>query len=170
MAGNAVAGALSDRFGRRRVLLGTALLFVVSPLLASLATTFTGFRRRAHRRRARGRRRHSHRARVHRGDRARQRRGRLVSLNQLMIVIGISASFFSNYCLLGVGEHNWRWMLGVQVIPASLYFVLLLFVPESPRWLLLKGRDAAGAAGSDEGERRSAGAGESAADPRRVSA
>ena len=48
------------------------------------------------------------------------RRGSLVSLNQLMIVIGISASFFSNYLLLDV-EHNWRWMLGVQIFPALLY-------------------------------------------------
>jgi SP family arabinose:H+ symporter-like MFS transporter len=71
------------------------------------------------------------------------KRGSLVSLNQLMIVIGISASFFSNYFLLGVGEHNWRWMLGVQMVPALLYFILLWFVPESPRWLLLKGRDEA---------------------------
>ena len=45
-----------------------------------------------------------------------------MSLNQLMIVIGISASFFSNYFLLDVGEHNWRWMLGVQMFPALLYF------------------------------------------------
>jgi MFS family permease len=58
-----------------------------------------------------------------------------------MIVIGISASFFSNYVLLGTGDHAWRWMLAVQVIPAALYFTLLLFVPESPRWLLMKRRD-----------------------------
>jgi sugar porter (SP) family MFS transporter len=141
MAGNAIAGPLSDRFGRRRVLLGTALLFVMSSLLAASATTFSSFVL----------------ARIVGGlavggailiapvyiaeiAPARQR-GSLVSLNQLMIVIGISASFFSNYFLLGMGEHNWRWMLGVQVIPALLYFILLWFVPESPRWLLLKGRD-----------------------------
>jgi SP family arabinose:H+ symporter-like MFS transporter len=70
-----------------------------------------------------------------------RRRGGLVSLNQLMIVIGISASFFSNYFLLDVGEHNWRWMLGVQMLPATLYLLLLSLVPESPRWLLMKGRD-----------------------------
>ena len=58
-----------------------------------------------------------------------------------MIVIGISASFFSNYFLLDVGEHNWRWMLGVQVFPALLYLLLLSFIPESPRWLVIKGRD-----------------------------
>jgi sugar porter (SP) family MFS transporter len=143
MAGNALAGALSDRFGRRRVLLGTALLFVFSSLLAASATTFPSFVA----------------ARIVGGLAVggailiapvyiaeiapAHKRGSLVSLNQLMIVIGISASFFSNYFLLGVGEHNWRWMLGVQMVPALLYFTLLWFVPESPRWLLLKGRDEA---------------------------
>jgi MFS transporter, SP family, arabinose:H+ symporter len=141
MAGNLMAGALSDRFGRRRVLLGTAILFVASSVLAATATTFTGFVS----------------ARIVGGLAVGSailiapvyiaeispagKRGRLVSLNQLMIVIGISASYFSNYALLGVAEHNWRWMLGVQTIPAALYFVLLLLVPESPRWLALKGRD-----------------------------
>src|SRR4029078_7927832 len=65
----------------------------------------------------------------------------MVSLNQLMIVIGISASFFSNYFLLDVGEYTWRWMLGVQVFPALLYLLLLSLIPESPRWLVIKGRD-----------------------------
>jgi len=63
------------------------------------------------------------------------------SLNQLMIVIGISVSFFSNYFLVSLGAQSWRWMLGVQVIPAALYFLLLLLVPESPRWLLSKRRE-----------------------------
>ncbi len=70
-------------------------------------------------------------------------RGSLVSVNQLMIVIGISVSFFSNYFLLALGEGSWRWMLGVQSIPAALYFALLFFVPESPRWLAARGRAAA---------------------------
>ena len=141
LAGNAMAGVLSDRFGRRRVLLGTAVLFVASSLLAALATSFTSFVV----------------ARIVGGLAVggailiapvyiaeiapAAKRGSLVSFNQLMIVIGISASFFSNYFLLGMGEHNWRWMLGVQTIPAALYFTFLLLVPESPRWLLLKGRD-----------------------------
>ena len=143
MAGNAIAGPLSDRFGRRRVLLGTALLFVLSSLLAASATSFASFVA----------------ARIVGGLAVggailiapmyiaeiapAEKRGSLVSLNQLMIVIGISASFFSNYFLLESGEHNWRYMLGVQMVPALLYFALLWFVPESPRWLLLKGRDEA---------------------------
>jgi sugar porter (SP) family MFS transporter len=68
-------------------------------------------------------------------------RGSLVSLNQLMIVIGISISFFSNYFLLSLGADSWRWMLGVQSVPAGLYFLLLTLVPESPRWLLSKGHE-----------------------------
>jgi MFS family permease len=67
-------------------------------------------------------------------------RGMLVSFNQLNIVLGISASFFSNYFLLGTGVNNWRWMLGVEAIPAALCFILLFFVPESPRWLFGRGR------------------------------
>jgi MFS family permease len=57
-----------------------------------------------------------------------------------MIVLGISASFFSNYFLLNVGEHNWRWMLGMDAVPAVLYFFLLFAVPESPHWLFGQGR------------------------------
>jgi sugar porter (SP) family MFS transporter len=141
LAGNAFAGVLSDRLGRRKVLLGAATLFVVSASLAALATTLTAFVI----------------ARIVGGLAVgaailiapvyiaeiapAQRRGGLVSLNQLMIVIGISASFFSNYFLLDVGEHNWRWMLGVQVVPALLYLLLLSRIPESPRWLVIKGRD-----------------------------
>src|SRR4029077_5000942 len=48
---------------------------------------------------------------------------------------------FSNYFLVSLGAESWRWMLGVQVIPAASYFLLLLLVPESPRWLLSKGRE-----------------------------
>lgn len=69
-----------------------------------------------------------------------ERRGRLVSLNQLMIVIGILAAFFSNYLLVETGDDNWRWMLGVMAAPAVLFFAALIFVPESPRWLMQQGR------------------------------
>jgi len=81
-------------------------------------------------------------------------RGRMVSFNQLNIVIGISAAFFSNYLVLTLGqsdpawaeslrlaEWNWRWMLGIETLPAVLYFFALLFVPESPRWLAMQGRE-----------------------------
>ena len=83
-------------------------------------------------------------------------RGRMVSFNQLNIVIGISAAFFSNYLILsladsdqawvqqlGLARWNWRWMLGIEALPAILYFVALYTVPESPRWLAMHGKDAA---------------------------
>ena len=68
------------------------------------------------------------------------RRGMLVSLNQLAIVIGILLAFFSNYLLADTGTDAWRWMLAVMGAPAFLFFVALLFVPESPRWLMQKNR------------------------------
>ena len=81
-------------------------------------------------------------------------RGRLVSFNQLNIVIGLSAAFFTNYLILQLGEsdaawvstirlaeNNWRWMLSLEALPAIFYFGLLFFVPESPRWLAMKGND-----------------------------
>ena len=80
-------------------------------------------------------------------------RGRLVSINQLNIVIGISVAFFSNYLILAWSQSDsaivaylkmdiwqWRWMLGLEALPALLYLVGLRFVPESPRWLIMKNR------------------------------
>src|SRR5271170_4867522 len=144
MAGNLAAGPLSDRFGRRSVLLLTAVLFLASSLAAAFSTRFAVFVA------ARicgglGVGAAILTAPVYIAEMAPARsRGSLVSLSQLMIVIGISVSFFSNYFLLSLGADSWRWMLGVQAAPAALYFLLLTLVPESPRWLLSKGR-AAGA-------------------------
>ena len=141
LGGNALAGFLSDAFGRKKVLIVTALFFTVSALISATTTNFSVFIL----------------SRILGGIAVggailiapvyiaeispSKLRGSLVSFNQLMIVIGISASFFSNYYLLGVGENCWRWMLGVEAIPAMLYLVLLLLVPESPRWLFGKGRE-----------------------------
>ncbi len=66
-------------------------------------------------------------------------RGRLVSLNQLAIVIGILSAFFSNYLLMDIGVNNWRWMFLAEGIPALLFFSLLFTVSRSPRWLVKKG-------------------------------
>jgi MFS transporter, SP family, arabinose:H+ symporter len=66
-------------------------------------------------------------------------RGRLVSFNQLAIVIGILLAFISNALLVDIGENNWRWMLAVMGLPALLFFIFLFFAPESPRWLIQKG-------------------------------
>ena len=67
-------------------------------------------------------------------------RGRLVGLYQFNIVLGILIAFLSNYLLRNVGENAWRWMIGVEAIPAIAYTLLVLTVPKSPRWLLLQGR------------------------------
>lgn len=66
-------------------------------------------------------------------------RGRMVSINQLTIVSGILLAYFSNYMLADL-ENNWRWMFTSGAIPAVLFFVCVFFVPESPRWLISKGR------------------------------
>lgn len=140
MLGNSVAGPLSDRFGRKRILILTALLFTVSAIGSALATDFAFFIF----------------ARIVGGIGVggailiapvyiaeiapAEKRGRLVSFNQLNIVIGISAAYFSNYFLLETGEHNWRFMLGVEAIPALIYFFALFTVPKSPRWLCKAGQ------------------------------
>jgi sugar porter (SP) family MFS transporter len=66
------------------------------------------------------------------------RRGRLVGLFQFNVVLGILISYLSNYLISQGGESSWRWMLGVQAFPSLLFFVLIYFIPESPRWLILK--------------------------------
>jgi sugar porter (SP) family MFS transporter len=69
-------------------------------------------------------------------------RGRLVALYQFNIVFGILVAFISNYMLSGIGGANdWRWMLGVEALPAALYCLLILGVPKSPRWLLVQKED-----------------------------
>jgi sugar porter (SP) family MFS transporter len=68
-------------------------------------------------------------------------RGKLVGLYQFNIVFGILIAFFSNYLLNGIGENAWRWMVGVEAIPATLYTVFAFTIPKSPRWLLTKFRN-----------------------------
>lgn len=65
-------------------------------------------------------------------------RGRLVALFQFNVVFGILIAYFSNYLIEGTGDQDWRWMLGVEAFPALLFLILILFVPESPRWLITK--------------------------------
>ncbi len=73
------------------------------------------------------------------------KRGRLVGLFQFNVVLGILVSYLSNYLIGQGGENSWRWMLGIQALPASLFYLLIHYVPESPRWLLLyrKNRESA---------------------------
>jgi len=83
----------------------------------------------------------------------RERRGMLVSVSQLLIVVGFSLAYFANYFVLqlsqsdaswvqalGVDQNAWRWMLGIEAIPAAIWFFLLLTIPESPRWLVMTKR------------------------------
>ena len=69
-------------------------------------------------------------------------RGRLVGLFQFNIVVGILVAYLSNFVILSLigGETDWRWMFGVEAVPAAAFFLLLFLVPESPRWLMSVGR------------------------------
>ena len=68
-------------------------------------------------------------------------RGRLTGMFQLNIVIGILVAFLTNFAFQQIGAGSWRWMVGVMVIPAGLFALLLRIIPESPRWLILNNRD-----------------------------
>ena len=68
-------------------------------------------------------------------------RGRLVAMYQFNIVFGIMIAYLSNYLLSDIGENAWRWMLGVEAIPAVLYILFALKLPKSPRWLLSQSRE-----------------------------
>ena len=149
-----IAGPLSDRIGRRPVLRIAAALFAVSAVASAVAPDFLflviarmigGFGVGAA----------LIIAPVYIAEIApAELRGRMVSFNQLNIVIGISVAFFSNYLILSLGqsdlaiaetlrfgEWGWRWMLGVETLPAIVYLFALMFVPESPRWLAMRGRE-----------------------------
>jgi sugar porter (SP) family MFS transporter len=69
-------------------------------------------------------------------------RGRLVGVFQFNVVLGILLAYFSNYLIgtMGFGDAEWRWKLGISAVPALLFLVMLLRIPESPRWLVKKGR------------------------------
>jgi len=71
-----------------------------------------------------------------------QYRGRLVAVTQFNIVLGILLGVFSNYLIAGLdlGPAEWRWMFGVEAVPAGLFFLLLFLTPYSPRWLVMQGR------------------------------
>ena len=68
-------------------------------------------------------------------------RGRLVAFYQFQIVFGILIAFLSNYILQRYFSLNWRWMLGIEAVPAILFLLMILKVPESPRWLILRKKD-----------------------------
>jgi len=142
VAGAALAGWLTDRYGRRRLLFGAALLFTASAVAAALPRTLTEF---VVARLAGG---------IAIGVASlvvplyiaeiapAHIRGRLVTLNQLAIVSGILLAYIASYYLAGMGLASWRWMFAAAAVPSLLFMLTLLLVPESPRWLLGRGRDA----------------------------
>jgi len=67
-------------------------------------------------------------------------RGKLVGLYQFNLVTGILIAFLSNYLLSGIGENDWRYMMGIEALPAFLYTILVVSIPKSPRWLYLNNK------------------------------
>jgi MFS family permease len=138
--GAGIAGTLSDRFGRKIVLLLAAVIFVLSSVAAALPNGLGEFVA----------------ARVIAGVAIgiasmlaplyiaevspAAIRGRLVSMNQLAIVLGILVSYLVGWAMAGLGAGSWRWMFAVAAVPSVLFFGALFFVPESPRWLVKEGR------------------------------
>jgi sugar porter (SP) family MFS transporter len=139
--GSLLGGWPTDRFGRRATLLWIGLFYFVSAVWSGLATDVYSFII----------------ARFIGGIGVGistvaaplyiseisppDRRGRLTGMFQFNIVFGILMAFLSNALLAGVGDHAWRWMLGVEAFPALLYTVLCFGIPESPRWLLSRKGD-----------------------------
>jgi len=70
------------------------------------------------------------------------KRGRMVAITQFNIVFGILLAYLSNYVIGGLhlGENEWRWMFGIMAVPSVLFFLLIFFTPQSPRWLVARGR------------------------------
>ena len=141
MAGTWIAGAASDRLGRKRFLLVSSVLFFVSFVGCAIPQNLTQFL-------------------VFRfiGGLAvgsasivcplyiseiapARMRGALVSVNQMTIVSGILLAYFVNWIFVGAGPANWRWMFAAGAVPAVIFFGLVLRVPESPRWLVKQGRE-----------------------------
>jgi len=139
--GAGMAGVLSDRFGRRTVLLLSAVVFALSSVATALPNSLLQFCL----------------ARLVAGTAIGiasmvspmyiaeasppDIRGRLVSMNQLAIVLGILVSYLAGWGLSGLGNQSWRWMFAAAAIPSVLFCGALLTVPESPRWLVKENRD-----------------------------
>jgi SP family arabinose:H+ symporter-like MFS transporter len=139
--GSAMAGRLTDTFGRRGILLWVALLFLLTSVGTGLAPSFAWFII----------------ARFLGGLAVggasilapmyvsevspAAMRGRMGTLYQLSIVIGILISYIINYQLHDIGEWNWRWMFISGALPSLAFFLLLLPAPETPRYLFKVGRE-----------------------------
>ncbi|POX37043.1 MFS transporter [Streptomyces sp. Ru73] len=139
MAGAAAAGNLADRYGRRPVLVAAAGVFTLGAALAALAPS-AAVLTVARLVLGLGIGTASNLVPVFIAEAAPPRhRGRLVGLNQLMITLGIVLAYVANYGLEHA-THGWRWMFGLAAVPALLFGAGMLAMPESPRWLALRGR------------------------------
>ncbi len=141
MIGCVLAGPLSNGFGRKKTLILTAIVFLVSSLGCAWShrlITFVAFRIVAGVAVGAA----SMLAPIYIAELSPPRhRGKLVSLNLFAIFLGQSAAFYSNYFLQNIGgDDNWRWMIAVMAVPSILLLASLLFAPESPRWLIAKHR------------------------------
>jgi sugar porter (SP) family MFS transporter len=146
VVGAVFGGVPTDRYGRRKVLLWIGILFTVSAFGSAFATdpySFSLFRFLG----GLGIGISSVAAPAYVSEISTpSMRGRLVAMYQFNIVYGILVAFLSNYLLKGVGgADDWRWMLGVMAVPSLLYTVLVLTIPESPRWLIAARGDEAAA-------------------------
>jgi MFS transporter, SP family, arabinose:H+ symporter len=144
VVGSLVGAWPTDRFGRRKTLLWIGILYLVSAIWSALATDVYSFMV----------------ARFIGGlgvgistvaaplfiseIAPAEKRGRLAGMFQFNIVFGILIAFASNAALGNIGENAWRWMLGVEAIPALLYSLLCFGLPESPRWLIGRKEDREG--------------------------
>jgi SP family arabinose:H+ symporter-like MFS transporter len=141
MFGAGFSGAISDRIGRRRFMLVSAVLFFISGIGCALPKTiaeFMAFRFIG----GLGIGSASILAPLYISEISPARiRGALVSINQLAIVTGILLAYFVNWIFAGAGPANWRWMFATGAFPSLFFFLLLLRVPESPRWLVKKDRE-----------------------------
>jgi len=149
MFGAACGGPLGERFGRRASLIACAFVFALSGIASALPDSLAGF---AWARFTGGLAigAASFLSPMYIAEIAPARyRGRMVALYQLAIVLGMLVVFFVNLQIQRSGNHDWnvsqgwRWMLASLAVPAVVFGVLLLFVPESPRWLVKRGRDGA---------------------------
>jgi len=140
IVGATTAGGLSDRFGRKWVLVLAAAFYVVSAVLAAIPHTVPGLvAARFMGGLAVGV--SSMIAPVYIAELAPARiRGQLVTLNQMAIVTGILLANVVSWALVDIGENNWRWMFASAAFPAFVLLIALFLVPESPRWLAKQGR------------------------------
>jgi len=140
VVGSSFAGELADRFGRRKPLLGVAVLFALTSIACGLAESalfliiarfLGGIAVGAE----------SALTPMYVSEASpRALRGRMGALYQLSIVVGITVSYCVNYLLHDAGDSNWRWMFISGAFPAILFWIMLWRVPESPRYLVLRGR------------------------------